>query len=504
VISGIQLTLRNTDTGWKRTTLTDADGGYTISVVPVGNYRLEARGRGFRTSLQNVNLIIGDHLTVNIEMNVGNIDQQVEVRADTSLIKSDYGVAGVVTRKQIEGLPLNGRNFLELAQLEPGVNVTSVANPGIIGNSFQRVNIAGGFPSQARILADGSTITDRFIGGTLVNLSEEAVREFQIATFNPDIRIGLSGAGVINVLTRRGSNDSHGSVFLFYRDHNLSAYPALARDPRTPDPFFARRQIGFTSSGPIQRDRIFWFASYERRNQDGVFSITNNHPIFSKLDVIYPTPLDAYPLNVRLDAGFNDKHLVSLRFSSDWNRTVAPANAVGMPSNWQSLRNRGFQIQATVLSNLSANAVNELRLSYGYLTNHFDPVSPNRCSDPIACLGVGGPNILVFDAPQFRIGNQANTPLHRWQQNYEISDGFTLQRGTHGFALGGNWEHIYFKAYTGFSDPAQVTLWGPTNLQTPALMSLYEALPVSLKTSSGPDLHLPISYSSRCATLRLA
>jgi len=84
-----------------------------------------------------------------------------------------------------------------------------------------------------------------------------------------------------------------------------------------------------------------------------------------------------------------------------------------MPSSWQSLQNRGFQIQTGITSILSPRKVNELRVSYGYLTNHLDPISSVQCADPLACIGAGGPNILVFDAPQFRVGNQANTPLHR-------------------------------------------------------------------------------------------
>jgi hypothetical protein len=92
----------------------------------------------------------------------------------------------------------------------------------------------------------------------------------------------------------------------------------------------------------------------------------------------------------------------------------------------------------------------------------------------------------VFDAPQFRVGTQANTPLNRWQRNYEIVDNVSWLKGSHQLGFGGQWEHLYFKAFIGFNDPAQITLWGPTNLQTPALKPLFDALPASLKSSSGP------------------
>ncbi len=485
-ISGIKITIHTDALGFDRTTATDAEGRYFVAALPLGDYQLEASGQGFQTLLRRVILSVGNHPTIDLVMQAGLPEQRVEVSADGFVETTNYEIGGVINRRQIQELPLNGRNFLELAQLEPGVNVTSVANPGIIGNSYQRVNVAGGFPSQTRIFADGSTVTDRFVGGTMINFSQESVREFRVSTFNADPTLGLTGAGAINVQTRQGANDINGSAFIFYRDHNLAAYPALTRDPRTPDPFFARRQIGITVGGPFRRDRFFWFFNYEHRDQDAVFSITNNHPVFSKLDVIYPTPLQADPFDVRLDAQFTAKHRASLRYSSDYNRTVAPGVTVGMPSNWQSLRNRGFQIQAALTSALSSRTANDLRISYGYLTNHLNPISAGQCRDPVSCIGAGAPNILVFDAPQFRIGTQANTPLNRWQRNYEMVDNVSWLQGSHQLGFGGQWEHLYFKAFIGFNDPAQITLWGPTNLQTPALKPLFDALPASLKSSGGP------------------
>jgi hypothetical protein len=123
----------------ERTTVTDSEGRYYIAALPVGDYQLESSGQGFQTSLRKLTLVVGDRLQIKVVMQAGLPEQKVEVRAGASLATTDYGVAGVVSRTQIQELPLNGRNFLELAQLEPSVNVTSVGNPGIIGNSYQRV-----------------------------------------------------------------------------------------------------------------------------------------------------------------------------------------------------------------------------------------------------------------------------------------------------------------------------------------------------------------------------
>src|SRR4030095_1331594 len=192
------------------------------------------------------------------------------------------------------------------------------------------------------------------------------------------------------------------------------------------------------------------------------------HPIFSKFDGIYPNPLNFNQFNVRLDDSVNDRIQTFLRFSLDKNDTFAPAISVGLPSNWQSVRNRAFQIQGGMVSVMTPHLVNDLRFSHSYLGGHLDPASQDVCKDSIACLGVGGPNIVVFDAPQFRIGNQMNSPFARWLRNYQVVDNVTWERGDHRLRFGGEWQHTYQKASLAFQEPAQIVLWGPTNLQTPA------------------------------------
>ncbi len=362
----------------------------------------------------------------------------------------------------------------------------SVTNPGVGANNYARVTIAGSFFSQTRISVDGSSVNDRFVGGTTQNLSQESVQEFQISTFNFDLASGTPGAGVINIISRRGENTAHGSAFFYYRDHNLSAYPGLARDPRSASPFFARRQSGFSLSGPIKRDHLFWFGNYEHNNQDAVFTVNNNHPIFSKLDVIYPNPLTANLFNIRMDWKASERSQAFFRFTLDKNRTIAPATPAGMPSNWQWLRNDALQLQAGLTSIASSKMVNTFRASYSYLNGQLNPLSGNECRDPSACIGINQPTIMIFDAPQFRIGKQGTSPFPRWVRNYHLADDLTWQHGSHLVRLGGEWEHVYWKASFAFSEPAQITLWGPSNLQTPALKATFDALPTSLKDPDGP------------------
>ena len=487
VVASAEVKVRQRGTGLTRKVSTTGEGAFRIEALEPGTYEIGVSSPGFETTWRPLTLLVGDSRTVNLELKVEGSAQTIDVKTDVSGVNTtEYKVDGRVSRVQIENLPLNGRSFLELAQLEPGIQVLSVANPGGVGNNYHQVLVGGAYFTQTRISVDGSTVTDRFTGGTTQGFSQESVQEFQASTFNLDPATGLTGSGAINIVTRRGSNDLHGSAFLYYRDHNLAAYPGLRRSAFDPEPFFARRQSGFNLGGPLKRDRLFWFANYERNNQDAVFDITNNHPIFSKFDVIHPNPMDSDLFNLRIDGQASDRRQVFLRFSLDKNDTFAPAQAVGMPSNWQSVRNRAFQVQGGMISVVTPHLVNDLRFSHSYLGGDIDPPSSSQCQDPVACVGLGGANIMVFDAPQFRIGNQMNSPFARWERTYQLTDNLSWQLRQHRLRFGGEWEHLYLKASLAFQEPAQVILWGPTNLQTPALRPFYDALPASLKDPSAP------------------
>lgn len=487
VIVGASVTVHRTATGTSRQATTQADGTFRIEALEPGIYEIAVSSPELEPGSRQLTLLVGDNPTVNFQLRPTGLKERVEVQGDVlGVNKTEFKVDGRVSRVEIENLPLNGRSFLELAQLEPGVQVVSVTNPGGLGNNYQQILVGGALFTQTRISIDGSTVGDRFVGGTTQGLSQESVQEFQASTFNLDLTTGLTGSGAINIVSRRGSNEVHGSGFFYYRDHNLAAYPGLRRSAFNPEPPFARRQSGFNLGGPLRRNRLFWFANYEHNNQDAVFAITNNHPIFSKFDVIHPNPLDSDLFNLRMDGQVSDRHQAFLRFSLDKNGTAAPAGAVGMPSNWQSVHNRAFQLQGGVTSVVTPRLVNDLRYSHSYLGGDIDPASPSQCQDPVACVGVGGANILVFDAPQFRIGNQFNSPFARWVRTNQLTDNVTWQHGAHRLRFGGEWEHLYLKASLAFQEPAVVTLWGPTNLQAPAFRPLYDALPASLKDPSAP------------------
>ena len=485
-IPDTKITVKETHTGWVRATVSHSEGEYQIADLPPGDYEIAVTATTFATSLQIQTLQVGDDKTLNFVLRPGQVQERIEVKdASSGLNLTNAQIGSDVSREQVDNLPLNGRNFLELARLQPGVSVVSVPNPGGGGNTYEHVLLPGAKYSQTRVSVDGATTNERLLGGTLINFSQETVQEFQIATFSLDPATSTTAAGAVNIVSKRGGNDIHGTAFFFFRDHNLAAYPGLHRNPENPDPFFARRQSGFSIGGPFKRNQLFWFANYEHNNQDGVFEVDNNHPIFNKLNVIYPSPLNFNLFNLRLDAAMKARNTAFLRLSLDRNNNAAPpAAGVFMPSNWQVSESAGTQLASGITSVIGLDLINDLRFSFTQLNGSLEPMSVKLCRDPTPCIGLAGPEIHVFDAPTFVIGNQQNAPFSRFPRTYQLADNLTWQYGAHQFRFGSEWEHLFLKASVDIADPAVITLWGPTNL--PPFPSLYNALPSSLRGTDAP------------------
>jgi len=461
VVTKASLRVSQPQFGGGRVAGTDASGRYYITNLEPGDYEIEAFAPGFDKEVKLVRLLVGDQLTVNFQLHPGSVHERVLVSGQTSGINtSEFAVNGSVSQVQIQNLPLNGRNFLELARLEPGVSVTLVSNPGAFANNYSRVSIAGAQYLLTQVSVDGVTVNDRMNGGTSQNFSQETVQEFQVERFSFDPASAMSGAGGINIVTRHGTNNLHGAAFFFYRDHNMAAYPALRRDLKHPDPFFARKQSGFRLGGPLRKDRVFWFTNFEHDWQTAALAVQNNHPIFSKLDVVYPSPLTFNQFNLRVDGKLDNANSAFVRVSQDKNNNVAPASVgIFMPSNWVSSHNSALQIEAGETSVLNSKIVNDLRYAHSYLHSRADPVTSQNCSDPVVCIGVGGPEILPFDDPAFHIGNRPSSPLAIFPTTNQLLDVLTWQHNGHLLRLGGDWEHVSLHGYRGIYEPAQITLW---------------------------------------------
>jgi carboxypeptidase family protein len=381
VVPSATITITNKATSVVRTLTANAEGLYSAPALVPGDYEVRAEMQGFRTLLRDAQVTAGSTTTVDMSMTLGTTREVVTVEAATAQINYDsHTVAGVIARESIQDIPLNGRSSLQLASLEPSVTV----NPGATSqfNAMFNVSILGsnggataGSGVGPLITMDGGVINDEVEGGTSMNFSQEVVQEFQIQSVNFDAATGIAAGGAVNIVTRSGSNDFHGSAYFYFRDHNMAAYPGLKRSAFNPNPFFARRNPGAWLGGPVIKDKFFFFFSYEHLNQTSVITEQNDIPSLQPLNSIWPSPLHYNWLTARFDYRLSDKHTFFARFSHDGNADFGPYAGTGAPSAWIHNSNWSDQSIIGLTSVITPVVVNDLRAQYHFWENR-DPTRP--------------------------------------------------------------------------------------------------------------------------------
>src|SRR2546426_6017220 len=462
-LTGAHVAIVNRQTGQTRAITTSTDGIYGVAALPSGRYQVIGETDGFKRLERAADVEAGTTTTVNLALDVGDVSERVTVAGALPLIRHDHHqVAGVVTRAQIENLPLNGRNFLELAKLEPGAtnDVRGTTNRmfvPVLGAGLQTVPRVG----YTRVTVDGANINAIGTIGAGMQVSQEVVQEFQMSTVNFDLSTGATSNGSINIVTRSGGNDYHGSGFYFYRDHNLSAYPGLQRDPANPDPLFERSQFGYQTGGPIRRDRAFFFTNYERTNQRGVVSVQPRTPEFASLGGIFPSPYLGNQFSARVDVRLNSRHDAFVRYTYDGNRTFAPLNDRTdiLPAGWSRMGNRSNQALAALTSVLSSSVVNDLRVSYYFRDSREQPGNQEDCP---GCIGLGAARLNIPDAGLMLGDPRTVTSAGR---RYQVTDNVTWQSGRHTLRFGFDWEHANQTGSALTQEPAQLTLWAPPRVR---------------------------------------
>lgn len=503
-IKGASVTIKNTATGAERRARTSAEGEFLIENLPSGEYEIRIAATGFKTNLARVTIIVGSTLTGEYGMEVGSQNETVVISggASATLNTTDNKVDGVVTRQQINNLPLNGRNFLQLAALQPGVRVTT-STPGDANNLFN-VSIGGGDAALTRLTVDGGSVVDQVTGGAGQNFSVETVEEFQISAFNFDLSTGVSSVGAINIVSRTGTNDLHGSAFAYYRDRKIAAYPVFVRDPLNKDPFFRRLQGGGYLSGPIKKDKLFWFVNAEHLNQDSTFSTQNGGYTLAggvqplrQFDAVSISPYDGLLTNARLDWKADSKNDFFLRYSGDRNKVFAPVDSNTLPSNWRVNRNDSYQGQGGWTWIANSRLVNDLRFNWNYIGNKSLIPTDVDCPN---CLGTGGAQIRI-NGSNLTIGNATQAPQTRALHRYETTNDLNWQVGTHRARFGGTWEKDYGTGVWNYLEPSLMVLHNPSDVM--AVNSAIDILATdpNLSPIFGPvapllKIPLPASFST--------
>src|SRR6516225_5695177 len=495
VVPNAVVTITNTATDFSRSLTTNAEGLYSAPALAPGEYEVRVEVQGFRNLVRQATVIAGGSTTVDLGLSLGTAQEVVTVEAANAQINYEsHTVAGVIARESIQDLPLNGRSSLQLASLEPGVTV----NPGATSqfNAMFNVSILGasggataGSGVGPLITMDGGVINDEVEGGTSMNFSQEVVQEFQIQSVNFDTSTGIAVGGAVNIVTRSGTNDFHGSAYFYFRDHNMAAYPGLKRSAFNPNPFFARRNPGVWVGGPAIKDRLFFFVSYEHMNQTSVITELNDLPSLQPLNSIWPSPLTYNWLTGRTDYRLSDKHSAFLRYSHDGNSSFGPYAGTGAPAAWIHNNNWSDQTIMGLTSAISPSLVNDLRAQYHYWQNKGPNATADECQLP--CVGFGLPGITSMIGSStflYGAGNSVNSPQFHQSRSYQLSDTVSWQKGAHRLRFGMDYEqmHTAYKPWD-VCDPACVAIYSPESTRAQAGLfpaGSFASLPTAIRTTA--------------------
>ncbi len=295
VIPGVKITVTNTATQVERDATTDHQGAFQVLELPIGNYTVRAERDGFRSVISaEQKLLINQALRIDFKMEVGAATQTVEVGAEAAAVETVNSTLGQsVTGRVLTNMPLNGRDMLDLALLQPGVTESNDDNGGA-GN----YSIAGGRTDSVTFLLDGGLNNDLLDNSNFLDPNPDAIAEFRLLTSDYTAEYGRNGGGIISIVTKSGTNQWHGSLFEFIRNRAFDANDYFNVEQGLPRLDLKRNQYGATFGGPIVRDKIFFFLAYQGQRQvkaepiidTPVFTTANLQGDFSNSTVAGGTP----------------------------------------------------------------------------------------------------------------------------------------------------------------------------------------------------------------------
>ena len=485
VLPGVTISVKNVDTTQTRTVTSDDAGRYRVPLLPPGRYEVTAQLSGFQTVVRSgVTLTVGQEALVNIQMALGNVAESITVEAAAPLVETTTGtISHVVSEQQLGSLPLNGRDFSQLALLQPGVVMSRSSVQGSNVGQGIKISVAGSRPSQNLFTLDGTAYNDALnntpASANGVMTGVETIKEFRVVTNAMSAEYGRAGGGVFNVVTKSGTNQMTGSIFEFFRDDRLDAKNFF--DDEKPD--FRRHQFGGSIGGPMVRNRTFFFSSYEGlREHKGITQLATvlddnarrgilpgRAPVAIP-DVIQPyvslfprangelirdasgnaTGVAEYRsvLNrhsnqdfamARFDHTITDNSSIFGRYLFDDSERDEPVNFAEWPNRTS---NRKHVLTVEQRQILTPTVVNELRVGFNRSSPREDvnPLEPR--TDLAFVPGQSFGELAVTGLTE--IGTDRTNPKKFAQDLYQFTNQLFIVTGRHALKSGVDWQHFRY------------------------------------------------------------
>jgi hypothetical protein len=453
---GVTVTAKNIATGATRTAVSGATGTFHIEALRAGVYDITAEIPGFSMQLRkSVTVQIGTSVTIDFTMTVGNVQETVTVTGETPLVQTTRSDVGqVISTSMIENMPLNGRKFQDLSLLVPGTRSANYYDP--TKTEVGGISYGGLSGRSVNISVDGADNNDGVVRGLLQQFSADAIQEYKVTTQRYSAEFGRSTGGLVNVITKSGTNEFRGTGFLFARNQSLNAksYFEKAHDAASDavasteidKQKFSQQQVGGTIGGPIAKDKAHFFFSYEFNRRDD-FAVVSTGEVLPAEEGPFPKPFRNHLITAKTDYQLNPGNTLTVRYALEdqkrehdfiGGKTLASAGALNT-----NLIHSIIAKDAAVIGN---SKLNEFVVLYQFFENNITSEDNTK------------PSIIT---PAFIFGANGNTPQQTIQKRIQIKDDFSFRKegwkGDHDFKVGGE---LIRSHYGGFFTP---TLYGSFN-----------------------------------------
>jgi hypothetical protein len=454
-LPGATVTARQADTNTGQTAVTSAEGQYFLPNLRPGRYEIAAELAGFGPTRQQLDLRVGQDLTVNFTLHVAGLSASVEVVARSVPVETQSTLATVITNKQIDDLPTVGRDFSQLATLSPGATSSNATGTG----QGTGVSISGQRPFVNGIIVDGASNQMQFYGRQANDFPQDWIQEFQVLTNSFSAEYGQAAGGMLNVITRSGANATGGRGYGFFRDDKFDSPPFAGKYDANKQPIFLATTPPFTQQryggflgGPIVRDKMFYFGGIEHLNlaSSEVLGISDYWRQFVGQTVIPTGERETVGMG-KVDVNINQQNRAYFRYTNDYKRYPnLGGTSPGALSPLSTLETRQtfggplWNILGNWTSSLTDAAFNEFRVTYGVnkpwiLANIAGGLGGSAL---LAAAGyntvTGNPTgkFAVITFPGASFGATSFTGLEG-EGNLFVIDNFSFVRGRHQFKLGG-------------------------------------------------------------------
>jgi hypothetical protein len=445
VVSGANVEITNTATGQKMQLTTNSSGYYNSGALSPGTYKVKVGSKGFSALETNTSVQVGNTATVNAKLSLGQETQTIEVQATQVQVNTEQNqVQGVLNANQIENLPVSGRNFLDLAQLEPGVQIQDGQNFDPTKAGYSSISFGGRFGRTARINVDGVDISDETVGTTTADIPASAIDEFQMSQSSLDLSQDLTSSGAVNVTTRSGTNTVHGEAFEFFRDHNIAANP-----PGGQDVPFQRNQFGGRLGGPIIKNKLFFFLDGERTKQDAVSIVNLTGTPYDGFSGGFQQPFRANDLMAKADYNFANGAKAFYRYSY-FSNSLAATFGLG----FSVYTNKDVTRQHVVGVDFNTGSLtHSIRFSYLKFQNQIVDSTTGSTTLPLANLGV------ELSSSSFFVGPNLLAPQSTPQSNHQIKYDGSKIAGSHAIRYGFSFNHLQGGGFANFYGTAPRISW---------------------------------------------